>query len=227
VPEFSQSDEIVIDNIVHPLLSKPVANTVTLKRSSLITGSNASGKSTFVKAVAINAILAQTIHTCLAKQFIMKPCFVVTSMAVSDDIMAGDSYYIAEIKSLKRVLEGLNGDVRCLCFIDEILKGTNTIERIAASASILKFLSSGNCLAIAATHDIELTEMAESYFDNYHFQEHISNDGISFDYEIYDGRSTTKNAIQLLKFMHYDAGIIKKADELASTFERDRTWQKL
>jgi hypothetical protein len=227
IPEFTDTEEIEIRNMVHPLVTEPVANSITLKRNSIITGSNASGKSTFVKAVAINTILAQTIHTCLAEHFSLKPSFVVTSMAVSDSIEAGDSYYIAEIKSLKRILDGLNGKVRCLCFIDEILKGTNTIERIAASAAVLDYLKNENCLAVIATHDIELTEMAEESFDNFHFQEHIGESGVDFDYKICDGRSTTKNAIRLLEFMDYNQEIIEKANALASDFEKNRVWEKL
>jgi DNA mismatch repair ATPase MutS len=227
IPEFTDTDEIAIRNMVHPLVTDPVANSIILKRNSIITGSNASGKSTFVKAVAVNTILAQTIHTCLAEHFSLKPSFVVTSMAVSDSIQAGDSYYIAEIKSLKRILDGMNNSIRCLCFIDEILKGTNTIERIAASAAVLDYLKSENCLAVIATHDIELTEMAEDSFDNYHFQEQIGDDSVNFDYKIHDGRSTTKNAIRLLEFMDYNQEIIVKANALARDFEKNRVWEKL
>lgn len=227
IPEFVDCHEIMIDDIVHPLILEPVANTILLKRSSLITGSNASGKSTFVKAIAINAIFAQTIHTCLANRFSMKPYFVVTSMAVRDNIEAGESYYIAEIKSLKRVLDLVNDNVRCFCFIDEILKGTNTIERIAASATILNHLSKENCMAIVATHDIELTEITMSSFDNYHFQEYINDEGIDFDYKIYEGWATTRNAIQLLKYMDYQESITADADKLAQDFEENRVWGKL
>lgn len=227
IPEFTDSLEIEMKDVVHPLLDEPVSNTITLKRCSLITGSNASGKSTFVKAVALNAILAQTIHTCLARRFTLKPCFTVTSMAVSDNLEAGDSYYISEIKSLKRVLDGLNPQIRCLCLIDEILKGTNTIERIAASAAILRGLSESNCLAIVATHDVELTEMTANLFDNFHFQEHITDSGIHFDYRIYPERATTKNAIRLLDFLKYDPRIIQDANSLADNFEKNRIWNKL
>lgn len=157
----------------------------------------------------------------------MKPSYIVTSMAINDSIEMGDSYYIAEIKSLKRILDSLNGRLRCLCFIDEILKGTNTIERIAASAAVLDYLKAENCLAIIATHDIELTEIVENSFDNYHFQEHINDDGIRFDYKICEGRATTKNAIKLLEFMNYHSQIISKANQMADIFEKSRFWQKL
>lgn len=225
-PVFTDDMEISLKGICHPLLKNPVSNTATLKRSLIITGSNASGKSTFVKSIAINAILAQTINTCIADEFRMKPSFVITSMAVRDSIEAGESYYIAEIKSIRRVINKLNDNVRCLCFIDEILKGTNTIERIAASASILNYLHNKNCFAVIATHDIELTEITGDYYDNYHFSEHITDDGIHFDYKIYEGRATTKNAIKLLEFMKYDPEITAKANELAENFEKNRVWEK-
>lgn len=220
-PKFIDSDYIKVQDMYHPLIEDPVSNSIKLMRNSLITGSNASGKSTFVKSVAINTILAQTINTCLAKEFITRPSFVITSMAVKDDVESGESYYISEIKSLKRIIDGLNTNVRSLCLIDEILKGTNTIERIAASASILKYFSNENCMVLVATHDIELTEITAQYFDNYHFQEHINDNGISFDYKIYNGFATTKNAIQLLNFMEFDHEIISQANKLASNFEKN------
>lgn len=227
VPQFTDMEKIEMKDIVHPLLTDPVPNTVTIPKSALITGSNASGKSTFVKALAVNAILAQTINTCTASKFCIKPSFIVTSMAVSDNTETGESYYIAEIKSLKRILDGLSKDIRCLCFIDEILKGTNTIERIAASAAILDYLKNKNCLVLVATHDIELTEMIDSAYGNYHFQEHITENGINFDYKIYEDRATTKNAIRLLEFMDYDRQITEKANKLAQEFEENRVWLKL
>lgn len=226
-PEFTDTDEIVMTDLVHPLLTNAVANSVTFRKGSLITGSNASGKSTFVKALAVNIILAQSVNTCLAKEFRLRPSFVITSMAINDDLQGGDSYYIAEIRSLKRIIDNLSENTRCLCFIDEILRGTNTIERIAASAAVLDTLKRENCLAVVATHDIELTEMAQADYDNYHFQEQVSDDGITFDYRIYEGRATTKNAIKLLEFMGYREEIVKKANALAAHFERERSWEKL
>ena len=84
--------------------------------------------------MAVNGILAQTIHTNTAKEFNLRFSLIITSMAVRDNITEGDSYFIMEIKSLKRILDKVQ-DTSCICFVDEILKGTNTIERIAASAA--------------------------------------------------------------------------------------------
>ena len=225
-PIFVESEAVIAQEIYHPLLKNPVCNPVTLKRNCIVTGSNASGKSTYVKAVAINGIFAQTIHTCLAESFALKPSLVITSMAVRDNVVDGDSYFIAEIKSLKRILRSNSTDVRCLCFVDEILKGTNTIERIAASASILTWLAEQNCLCIVATHDIEMTDILIDIYDNYHFREQITAEGIHFDYKIYNGWTTTRNAIQLLDFMDYPAEIVSQAQTYAETFETTHKWKR-
>jgi DNA mismatch repair ATPase MutS len=129
-------------------------------------------------------------------------------MAMRDNISDGDSYFIVEIKSLKRILD-LTQNYPCTCYIDEILRGTNTIERIAASASVLDYLHSQNCLCVAASHDIELTNILADKFDNYHFCEQVTNDGIIFDYKLKHGASTTRNAIRLLSFMGFHSEIIE------------------
>lgn len=227
LPEFAAGNVMDMENVTHPLLKNSVPNTVHFTQNALITGSNASGKSTFIKAVAINAILAQTIHTCLASRFVMPRCSVVTSMAVQDDVVLGESYYVAEVRSLKRVLDGLTPRIPALCFIDEILKGTNTIERIAASASILRALDEKNCLAIVATHDIELTEILASTYANYHFEENITDNGLVFDYRIRQGPAVTKNAIRLLHYMGYEEDIVLRAEQLAENFEKSRAWETL
>lgn len=225
-PVFHPECALDMENLIHPLLKQPVSNTACLMQNALVTGSNASGKSTFIKAVAINVILAQTIHTSLAQRFALPHCAVVSSMAVQDNVVSGESYYIAEIRSLKRVFDQLMPDLLTFCVVDEILKGTNTVERIAASASILRVLHDQNCFAVVATHDIELTEMLSPMYANYHFEETVTDNGIVFDYQLRCGRATTKNAIKLLHFMGYDQAIVQRATQLAENFEKNRTWEK-
>ena len=153
------------------LLSLIHIYSISAKGGILVTGSNASGKSTFLKNIAINAILAQTIGTCVCSSY-RAPFFrVLTSMALRDDLSEGDSYFIVEIKSMKRILDESQKNVPMLCIIDEVLRGTNTIERIAASSRILGSLVKEYVLAFAATHDIELTYILEGVYTNYHFEE--------------------------------------------------------
>lgn len=223
-PVFTEENSVKACGLYHPLISDPVLNDVEITRGCLVSGSNASGKSTFIKALAVNGILAQTIYTCTADSFETRFALVVTSMAVRDDIMAGESYFITEIKSLRRIFETVKS-VFCVCYIDEILKGTNTVERIAASCAVLSSLGSLLCLCVAATHDIELTRMLEERFDNYHFEEQMSEGGMTFDYTIRKGPSRTRNAVRLLEFMKFDSSIVEQAERLVCEFERTGVWK--
>ncbi len=225
IPEFTEQVGIDAEGLYHPLLHDPVVNDIRVQRSVLITGSNASGKSTFLKTVAVNAILAQTVHTCLAVSYRSSFFRICSSMALRDDVQGGSSYYMVEIKALKRILDLVAGDgVPVLCFVDEVLRGTNTVERIAASTEILKSMASQNCLCFAATHDIELTHLLEDIYDNYHFAEEIEDDDISFSYKILKGRASTRNAIRLLGIMGYDKAIINEAEEMAQNFLATGHW---
>lgn len=135
---------------------------------------------------------------------------------------------MVEIKALKRILD-LRGsaDAPVLCFVDEVLRGTNTVERIAASAQILKSLSRGNCLCFAATHDIELTHLLEDIYYNYHFSEEIEEEDIYFSYKIMEGRANTRNAIKLLHIMGYETEIIQEAELMAGDFLKSGVWHRL
>ena len=179
--DFTSSIE-EMEEIYHPLLHGAVTNSMELQHNCIITGSNASGKSTFIKTIAVNVILAQSIHTCTAKRMHLPHAKMITSMAVRDDILSGDSYFIKEIKYLKRILDALSEDKLVICVIDEILRGTNTQERIAASKAIMEYLAHHNCIAIVASHDKELTELEKIGYDNYHFSEEFGEEDIVFDY---------------------------------------------
>ena len=195
------------------------------EKGVLITGSNASGKSTFLKTVAMNAIFAQTIHTCMADSYSAGLYRIMSSMTLRDDLAGGDSYYIVEIKSLKRILNTVKEDGNpVLCFVDEVLRGTNTVERIAASTQILKSLSKSSVLCFAATHDIELTHLLEKCYNNYHFEEEIMDKDVVFHYRLLKGKATTRNAIKLLGVMGYDENIIQEAETLAEKFLEEGSW---
>lgn len=213
-PTFNDKPEIYCQELYHPLIDEPVANSLALDKSCIITGSNASGKSTYIKALTISMILAQNINTCLAKSMVLPHAMVITSMAVRDDLSGGESYYIKEIKYLKRILDQLSKDRILICAIDEILRGTNTEERIAASYAILDFLHSKNCLAIVASHDIELTQLLIPNYHNFHFSEKMDEQDILFDYKIYPGPSTSKNAIRLLEHVGFPHEIVHRARTL-------------
>ena len=218
-PRLNGEMSLHIRGMYHPLTRDPVPNDLDTSRSVLLTGSNASGKSTFLKQLAINQIFAQTIDTCLAQEYQSGFFRVLSSMALSDNILGEESYFIVEIKSLKRILDAVSEDpaeMPVMCFIDEVLRGTNTRERIAASSQILKWLSCRRTLCFAATHDIELTVLLKEWMENYHFEERVDGDDVIFDYKIRKGAATTRNAIRLMEAYGFDPEITREAFELAS-----------
>ncbi|MEB7463400.1 AAA family ATPase [Staphylococcus succinus] len=211
VPERTQADVLDFDGLTHPLISEAISNDLKIKHPILLTGSNASGKSTFMKAVALNLVLAQTVDTVTASRFTYKPGLVYASMVNQDDILSGDSYFMTEIKSIRRLFE-LHSQSKVYCFIDEIFKGTNTTERIAASESVLSYLDQlSGYHVIAATHDIELSSLLEKKYENFHFNESIADDNIVFDYKIKAGKANTRNAIELLRIMDFPQQIYNRA----------------
>ncbi len=223
----SNDFNIYAEDVMHPLIKGCTPNPVYSKKPTLVTGSNASGKSTYLKTIVINTLMAHTMGFCLAKKWTSRPLFPITSMALRDSIINGESYFIAEIKSLKRIFSRVNSDLTCLCVIDEVLRGTNTVERIAASSQLLYALASGNTCIFAATHDIELTYILSEVFENKHFEEIISEDDIKFDYIIKDGKAKSRNAIKLLKIMGFSEDVIKKANSAVEAFEQQNRWTKL
>jgi DNA mismatch repair ATPase MutS len=218
---------LAVRDLYHPLIETPVENSIREERSVLLTGSNASGKSTFIKTLAINAILAQTIYTSVSKSYQGSFFLIYSSMALRDNILSKESYYIVEIKSLKRILDRINPEKPMLCFIDEVLRGTNTLERIAASSRILSSLARKNALVFAATHDIELTQILARDYSNYHFQEQIENNQIIFDYKLYEGKAVSKNAIKLLNMLGYPKDIIASAEAAAEEFQNKGEWSRM
>lgn len=225
-PQFTNCREIVICEGYHPLLKNPVKNSITAQRGVLLTGSNASGKSTFLKTVALNAILAQAVNTCMAASYRASFFCIYSSMALRDDMGSGESYYIVEIRALKRILDAAAQGQQVLCFVDEVLRGTNTVERIAASTQILKSLRGSGILCFAATHDIELTSLLKKDFDNYHFEEEIRDGDVFFNYRLLTGKASTRNAIRLLELMGYDEKIIERATAQAEHFLKAGDWQE-
>ena len=233
-----------VQDLYHPLLTDPVSNSLEARRPVLLTGSNASGKSTFLKAAALCALLSQSTGIAPAKSYSGAYYRIYTSMALRDSLRDGESYFIVEIKSLRRILQASGNvsvsaseqavftgsqqslqQIPVLCCIDEVLRGTNTVERIAASAEILRCFAGRNVLCFAATHDLELTSLLGDVFDNYHFSEEIEDGDVRFSYRLQPGPSTTCNAIALLGALGYDRTLVDSARTRADRFLAEGRWQ--
>ena len=228
-PEFTDPEQghisMQAEDLYHPLIREAVANSIHADSAILVTGSNASGKSTFLKNVAINSILAQTVLTCPCYSYQAPFLKVMTSMALRDDLSGGESYFIVEIRSLKRILDESKKEEPMLCIIDEVLRGTNTIERIAASSRILSALNQNWMLPFAATHDIELSYILDAQYRNLHFEEEVCEHEVLFNYLLKEGRAVSRNAIKLLSMLEYDSEIVREAGKAAADFEKTGTWK--
>ena len=226
-PEFDDiQNGLKIKKGYHPMITNPVKNSIDTSRCVLITGTNASGKSTFLKMVALNVLLAQTIYTVCAEDYRAPLYRLYTSMSLRDNLESGESYYIVEIRAIQRIIEQAKKKrQRVICFVDEVLRGTNTIERIAASSQILKNFSRKDVLCFAATHDLELTTLLKEDYENYHFEEEVADNDILFNYQLRPGKAASRNAIRLLQLMGYDEAIIASANAQAAYFEKNGVWK--
>lgn len=213
VPELTEERKVMyVEGLVHPLLGEAVPNGITVSDESiLITGSNMSGKTTFIRALGVGAVLAQTLHTVCAELWRAPILRVRTSIGRSDSIVDGKSYYLAEVESVRALVRAKESGKQHLFLLDEIFRGTNTTERVAAASAVLSYLDRGSDLVVVATHDIEVLNLLDGAYRAYHFRERIDGGALSFDYLLHEGPSSTRNAIALLRLMEYPDDLVESA----------------
>lgn len=218
------SKKLYAKNLYHPLIKDCIKNDLSVKNKSiLITGSNMSGKSTFLRTVAINSILAQTIYTCFADEFTSPILKQFSSIRIDDNLFDGKSFYFQEVNIMASLLDQVVYSHQSLFVLDEVFRGTNTIERIASAKAILSYLNRKENIVVVSTHDIELVDMLESEFDLYHFTETVENNELHFDHRIKPGQLRTRNAIKILELSNYHADIIREARQIATALGPNNT----
>lgn len=207
IRENSQTIQAV--QLSHPLIpaDERVYNDFIIggdEKLMLITGSNMSGKSTFLRSIGINVLLAQCGAPVCAQSFQLAPIRLLTCIRVTDSLHEHTSYFMAELKKLQQIIHALRQDVFSLVLIDEILRGTNSDDKHHGSQKYIEQLISFNCLSLFATHDVQLGLMEQSFpgrVSNYCFESQIQNDEILFDYKLHKGVSKNRNASFLMKKM--------------------------
>jgi DNA mismatch repair ATPase MutS len=214
-PVFTNEKQISAEAITHPLLDDCISNDLYIQdKSVLITGSNMSGKTTFIRAIAINSLVAQTLNVCFSKTY-KAPFFkLYSSIRIADDVLKSTSYYLEEVLAIKELIDASKDEAPCLFILDELFKGTNTIERISSGKGILTYLGKRNNIVFVSTHDLELAEMLEeNSYDLYHFSEKIGGTTLVFDHKIKAGKLKTRNAIKILELYDYPEEIILDAQK--------------
>lgn len=218
------SDGYVARDLKHPLVKNAVPNSVCFAAGSgaLVTGSNMSGKSTFLRTVGVNAVLGQSLNTSLARLYEAPEYRVRSCIGRADDILAGKSYYVAEIEAVLDCVRAAEAGIPHLILFDELFRGTNTVERVAAADAVLRTVASGvehMHVTIAATHDAELVDLLGDVMPAYHFGERMTDDGLSFDFTLTPGTAKNRNAIALLARHGAPEALISRA--LAAAAELD------
>ena len=204
-PTLNDRFEIEFKNMGHPMVAKneSITNTLTLKDSKfiLLTGSNMSGKSTFLRALGINFALAKMGAPVCSDQAQIHPLPMMATMRHADSLSEGKSYFFAEVQKLKAVMAQLDKG-RCLLLMDEILRGTNSDDKILGSMRIIKRVMAQKALGLLATHDLQLCDLEQEHPDqmaNYCFESEIKNDELVFDYKLRKGVCKSKSATFLLE----------------------------
>jgi hypothetical protein len=193
----------------HPLINGKdrICNDLTIDGSGkilLLTGSNMSGKSTFLRAVGVNIILRMAGSCVCAAEFIISPVSILSSMRINDSLRDNTSSFLAELKKLESIIKAVERKEKVFLLLDELLRGTNSTDRHIGTTGLIKQLILNNAVGIIATHDLALTEMSIEFPDNienYNFNIKISNYDLYFDYILNKGVCTSLNASILMKKM--------------------------
>jgi len=212
-PKISSEQRIEIEDGYHPILSGAVTNSICLARqSALIVGSNMAGKTTFIKMIGTNIVLGRTLGICFASAAVIPRSPVMTSIRLEHSIESGKSHFFSEIERILLFLRTAEATGRGVFLIDELFRGTNTPERIAAAKAVLEQMAR-HAQVLATTHDVELQAYLERQFSIYHFTENPDLAEV-FDYKLHAGISHARNAIALLERIGFSDSIIGEARRL-------------
>lgn len=213
--ETKEGERLYARAVCHPLINHCVPNDVSLlDKSMLITGSNMSGKTSFIRTIAVNLLLGKVLHTCFAEKFCIHLNRRIHSVIhTEDDLLNGKSYFLKEVENVKEAVSIAQSGNYLLIF-DELFKGTNTIERIAINAALFQELTKGNHIILVSTHDKELATLLRERYELYHFSETVADNQLIFDYKLKKGIAQEGNAIKILRLYGYPDSVVKEAERI-------------
>ncbi len=206
IPTLNTNLNITFEEIKHPLIKEQacVENSLSINPSvNIITGSNMSGKTSFLRTIGINLVLMYAGGMVNANKFDSDIVNIYSSMRITDDIKNGISTFYRELLRIKNAIKDATSGVKSIILVDEVFRGTNSNDRILGAISLINHLKLDNVILFMTTHDFELCKVEG--VNNYHFEEHYQDDKIGFDYKLKNGQCTTTNAVYLMKL----AGIIQ------------------
>lgn len=219
-PTITTNDALIAKDVSHPLIVNCTTNSINITdKSVLLTGSNMSGKTSFIRAIGLNVITGLTLNTCFATAMTFPLLKVFSAIRITDDVMHDKSYYFEEVLTIKEIIKASEQGHKNLFLLDELFKGTNTVERISAGKSILSALAKNNNIVLVSTHDIELTDMLANEYELFHFSETVTNQTIGFDYKLKAGKLKHRNAIRILEINDYPKAVVQEAIEIAKQLD--------
>ncbi|MCL2611313.1 MAG: DNA mismatch repair protein MutS, partial [Defluviitaleaceae bacterium] len=200
-PKLTHENKITSELLAHPLIENPVANSITLDGIAIVSGSNMSGKTTFLRTIGINLVLFYAGSAVCATKFEAPRLAILTSMRIADNLEESISTFYAELIRIEKIIKKSKTKEPMIFLIDEIFRGTNSEDRITGAKKVLEQLNKN--LGLITTHDLEVSNNFEGKhgFVNLHFKEEYVDNKISFDYKMRKGISTTRNAIYLMKMV--------------------------
>ena len=211
-PHINETEGLEATGMGHPLIkaSKRIVNDISFnqQRFVILTGSNMSGKSTFLRTLGINLILARAGSAATAQHFEFYPYDVFVSMRITDSLQDSESFFYAELKRLRQIIEHLNAGNKTFILLDEILRGTNSDDKHSGTVGLIRQLTANKATGIIATHDLTVALLTKEYPEQLSakcFESEIINDELLFDYKIKEGVCTKLSASFLMRKL----GIIK------------------
>lgn len=231
-PSFAGADEPAeLWGIRHPLVQECVPNSMTFGPTdgTVLTGANMTGKSTFLRSVGVNVVLAQSIFTAFGTGYRAPLMAVRSCISPTDALLAGKSLYQREAETVVSITGQARRPGVLLCLFDELFRGTNSVDRISATAALCSHLVGrdagggegqaarpARCLVLVATHDLELVSQLDGRFAPYYFGDRVDANGLAFDYRLRPGVASSRNAIALLGILGAPAAVVEEANRRAA-----------
>jgi MutS domain V len=220
-PVFNDKAILSFNNLIHPLIDNCIGNSIDVNDEIImVTGSNLAGKSTFLKAIAINLILGKSLNICFAKSASLNNLDVYSSFKISDDLFNAKSFFNVELDVIKTIVD--NSDSKSIVLLDEPFKGTNSSERMALNISVLKYLYKKKCKIILTTHDVKLFSYISNISLPYNFNLTMKQDKVFFDYQLKKGVIINYYAIQILKSKGFPNTIINESIEIINNLKNEK-----
>lgn len=220
IPTITRS-EILAEKVYHPLIPNCISNTIKVnEKSILLTGSNMSGKTSFIRTIGLNVICGLTLNTCFAEAMTFPRLRIYSAIRINDDLINDRSYYFEEVLTIKEMIDNASSGKANLFLLDEIFKGTNTVERISAGKAVLSALSKNDNFVFVSTHDIELTDLLTDEYELYHFSEVVKENKVDFDYKLKPGKLKNRNAIRILEINEYPGDVIDEAIAISKELDQ-------